>query len=368
MCSFPRLGQQRRSSLACESGVYTSLVISIIIIFGHVLFGYAQASGLNTECNSPAGDACEQGGQMSISGGGLFRGEIKGRVAFEAERALAIAVAAVEGASCQALIDCPNGAQSPVHLPASKVDLCTVLECGGASLDQTVFHHSYWFSIEQMWEQDASANHTGYYPARPAAATLFAFSFVWPHLKLLLMHLFFYLPVRSRLRRNVNYWLSFWGKWSLADAIVMCCLIGLFNLTIDMDFVEAWGYFKNDAISFCHSECLKLQNTSAVAALLSCNSTCAMVESALAAAALNYESLPSSEVYVNLRVSGLMSMYSFCLAVLVSLCTGVTIENLDEFLRERQDGADSQQNLKPFVFDQEFHPFRVDNVPTAPES
>ena len=139
MSSIPRRPDQRRSSLARESGVFTSLVISISIIFGHVLFGYAQASGLNTECNAPAGDACEQGGQMSISGGGLFRGEIKGRVAFEAHRALALALAAVEGASCQALIDCPNGALSPVHLPASTADLCTVLECGGASLDQTVF-------------------------------------------------------------------------------------------------------------------------------------------------------------------------------------------------------------------------------------
>ena len=39
------------------------------------------------------------------------------------------------------------------------------------------------------------------------------------------------------------------------------------------------------------------------------------------------------KVYVNLRVSGLMSMYAFCAAVIISLCAGVVIENLDEELR-----------------------------------
>ena len=47
------------------------------------------------------------------------------------------------------------------------------------------------FSIYNMWNQDAAGtlpdgtpmNHTGFYPARPAAGALFGFSFVWPHLK-----------------------------------------------------------------------------------------------------------------------------------------------------------------------------------------
>ena len=54
-----------------------------------------------------------------------------------------------------------------------------------------------------------------------AAGALFGFSFIWPHVKLLLMHLLYYLPIGSSLRRNGNYWLAFWGKWSLTDALVM---------------------------------------------------------------------------------------------------------------------------------------------------
>lgn len=38
--------------------------------------------------------------------------------------------------------------------------------------------------------------------------------------------------------RYIRLQLAFWGKWSLTDALVMCCVIGLFNLTIDMDMVE----------------------------------------------------------------------------------------------------------------------------------
>ena len=59
------------------------------------------------------------------------------------------------------------------------------------------------------------------YPGRPAAAALFSFSFVWPHLKLVLMHLFFYLPLPSAFRRNGNYWFAFFGKWSLTDVLTM---------------------------------------------------------------------------------------------------------------------------------------------------
>jgi len=74
------------------------------------------------------------------------------------------------------------------------------------------------------------------------------FSFIWPHLKLLLLQLFFYLPLRPAARRNGgraasrrlrrgrvaharalragNYWLAFFGKWTLADVLVMTCLLG----------------------------------------------------------------------------------------------------------------------------------------------
>ncbi|KAL3924367.1 MAG: hypothetical protein SGPRY_003936 [Prymnesium sp.] len=161
---------------------------------------------------------------------------------------------------------------------------------------------------------------------------LFGFSFVWPHLKLFLMHLVFYLPLTSRARRNGNYWLAFWGKWSLADALVMCCLIGLFNLSINMDLVEVWSHFHHDLDSLCLSKCRELANEGSDHG---CEVVCTSIDGLLAGTAFNHDALPSSNVFVNLRVSGLIAMYSFCVAVILSLGTGVIIENLDEELREK---------------------------------
>ena len=88
----------------------------------------------------------------------------------------------------------------------------------------------------QLTSSTLAVNHTTIFPARPASAALFAFSYCWPHVQLFLMHVFFYIPPPIPFPSHSNYWLAFWGKWSLADAFVVCCVIGLFNLTLDMDF------------------------------------------------------------------------------------------------------------------------------------
>eukprot|EP00966_Prymnesium_polylepis_P038219 886160-Prymnesium_polylepis.1 len=100
-----------------------------------------------------------------------------------------------------------------------------------------------------------------------------------------------------------------------------CCVIGLFNLTLSMDFVEIWNYFHADIDRFCHSECGTLYNTSDDYGAR-CNTTCLAVEDAITKLALNYDSLPASDIAFNLRISGLMAMYSFCAAVIISLSTG----------------------------------------------
>ena len=71
---------------------------------------------------------------------------------------------------------------------------------------------------------------THVYPGRTSAVALVVFSFVWPHVKLLVLHAFFYLRLSPAFRRNGNYWLSFFGKWTLIDVLVMCAPIGLLHL------------------------------------------------------------------------------------------------------------------------------------------
>ena len=90
---------------------------------------------------------------------------------------------------------------------------------------------------------------------KPGAVVLFGFSFVWPHVKLALLHLFFYLPMTSRGRRNGNYWLAVFGKWSFTDVLVMSALVGVFHLTLDTTASEVWDSAGPDLIETCGGTC-----------------------------------------------------------------------------------------------------------------
>ena len=79
-----------------------------------------------------------------------------------------------------------------------------------------------------------------------------------PHVKLFLLHLFFYLPLRPAFRRNGNYWLAFFGKWTLADVLVMCVLVGLLNLTASLDLPEVWRQLEPAFDGACATACAKL--------------------------------------------------------------------------------------------------------------
>ena len=348
-----RAGGSRRTSLARESGQTVSLTVSALILLGHGLFAYAQASGINSDCvyGTTQNTTCENGDDSyNVAAGGLMKGVISAHLDMEPRRLVGTAAHIVDDMLCAPhgmLMDCPNGDSTTVSIPlAAEADACRVLQCGGVTLEITEIHISYWYSIKEMWEQDAAnliSNSTGQYPARPASFALFAFSFVWPHVKLLLMHIFFYVPLLSGTRRNGNYWLAFFGKWSLSDALTMCCIIGLFNLTVNMDLIQIWSTFKALLQTLCTEECPKIfQN------MTGCNATCALLEKTIdELQVFSPQNFPSSDVDLHLRISGLMSMYSFCAAVIVSLCTGVLIENLDEGMRARKDAMKGQLAQSP---------------------
>ena len=87
---------------------------------------------------------------------------------------------------------------------------------------------SYGDMIYELWIQP--------YPVtRFTAVLLLLFSAVWPHLKLFLLHLYFYLPSPSIPRRSALYWLGSMGKLSLADICATCMLFMLLNLTATID-------------------------------------------------------------------------------------------------------------------------------------
>ena len=161
------------------------------------------------------------------------------------------------------------------------------------------------------------------------------FSFIWPHVKLFLLHLAFFLPISPSARRNANYWLAFFGKWTLCDVLVMCALIGMFNIQAEMDVLKLWDELKPDFVHLCDGICAG--NGSRPLGGANCTELCEEAEAALSTTLLNDATLPSSDLAFAVSMRGLTSMYLFCCAVVLSLSLGVAIEFLDD--RQRAAAA-----------------------------
>ena len=117
-----------------------------------------------------------------------------------------------------AIIESPIFGSSNTTSPANIVTNSSVL----------IDSFSYGDMVYELWIQP--------YPlTRFTAVLLILFSAVWPHLKLFLLHLYFYLPTPSIPRRSALYWLGSMGKLSLADICATCMIFMLLNLTVTMD-------------------------------------------------------------------------------------------------------------------------------------
>ena len=149
------------------------------------------------------------------------------------------------------------------------------------------------------------------------------------------------------MRRNGNFWFAFFGKWSLADVLVMVAVLGLFDLEIDLSLVDVWDHLARGFLPLCDALCLSsyhngtnvsgidFGNASAPMPPSNCSVACGLADVALAHS-VTPALLPHSRMQVNLRIEGLAAMYAFCVAVLVSLSTGVWVETMDDDLRHAQ--------------------------------
>ena len=86
-------------------------------------------------------------------------------------------------------------------------------------------HLSYIYMMKELYQRDASPecyhptdpSCTGTYPGRVGSIILIAASFIWPHVKLCLLHFAFYARLAPHARRNLSYWLSFFGVRALVS-------------------------------------------------------------------------------------------------------------------------------------------------------
>ena len=103
--------------------------------------------------------------------------------------------------------------------------------------DEDVETFTYWYAIKQLWRAKKMPN---LWLPRTASVLLVLFSGVWPHLKLFLLNVTFLLPAPVKSRSRMLHWLSCLGKWSLADVLTVCVMVGVLHLdwTVDPDAIK----------------------------------------------------------------------------------------------------------------------------------
>ena len=253
-----------RASLANQVGPVISALVSTLIVVAHLTFGYAQLAGGELDCPALF-DNTSSCPEVAAGNDGLLGIFVKASVQFEATGLVSGALGALEAHACNTSCVDLGTAPSSGFCKAMACDKCT--QIGAVTLDQRcsfelyqlVSHVSYKYFIATLWTRDldvACVSHheptcTRIYPGRPAAVALVVFSFIWPHIKLLLMHVLFYVPMRAGARANGNFWLAFFGKWTLTDVLVMCLCIGLMQLTLATPLRSLW----HDAEPMVRSAC-----------------------------------------------------------------------------------------------------------------
>eukprot|EP00538_Stauroneis_constricta_P004357 CAMPEP_0119558140 /NCGR_PEP_ID=MMETSP1352-20130426/10168_1 /TAXON_ID=265584 /ORGANISM="Stauroneis constricta, Strain CCMP1120" /LENGTH=798 /DNA_ID=CAMNT_0007605399 /DNA_START=118 /DNA_END=2514 /DNA_ORIENTATION=- len=98
--------------------------------------------------------------------------------------------------------------------------------------DKDVKTFTYWFAIQELWEAKKMPSKT---LPRVAAGLLVMFSGVWPHMKLVLLNLTFLFGRGGKGRSRLLGVLGTLGKWSLADVLVVCIMVGVLHLDWHVD-------------------------------------------------------------------------------------------------------------------------------------
>ena len=109
------------------------------------------------------------------------------------------------------------------------------------SINHTIEEFTYWDAIHGLWTGNNGPLPPGIVNPGPgpwgkfSAALLVVFSAFWPHAKLVMLQGAFFLRYargNEEARTTRLYWLDTFGKWSLADVFVICCLLAVLNLSL----------------------------------------------------------------------------------------------------------------------------------------
>jgi hypothetical protein len=89
---------------------------------------------------------------------------------------------------------------------------------------------TYAYAIRELW---AARGMPGVFLPRLAAVLLIIFSGLWPHLKLIMLHVTWWTARNPVRRKRALNSLGVLGKWSLCDVLVVCVMVGVLHLQWD---------------------------------------------------------------------------------------------------------------------------------------
>jgi hypothetical protein len=225
--------------------------------------------------------------------------------------------------------------------------------------EKDVKEFTYLYAIQELWK---AAHMPGKLLPRAAAVLLILFSGVWPHLKLLLLNFTWLFATNGPRRTRLLHWLSTLGKWSLADVLVVCVMVGVLhldwvvdpqatkdgleeNLPYVISLVHAL-YTASDlctmALPFdCH---VNQKNWSKWSQCKGCVAFVKMAVDHPSTARSSFQGFfdglhVSGGGLVSLRVHGLGGIYVFCSAVILSILISLAVDIWDVRAQQQQQAT-----------------------------
>eukprot|EP00980_Cylindrotheca_fusiformis_P015255 scaffold4243_cov126-Cylindrotheca_fusiformis.AAC.1 len=213
--------------------------------------------------------------------------------------------------------------------------------------DKDVETFTYYYAIHHLWEAKGLP---GKVVPRLAAILLILFSGFWPHIKLFLLNITWFFGKHPTRTKTLS-WLSTLGKWSLADVLVVCVMVGVLNL----DWVVEPDDIKNGLITdmpsiiaivhsvyshrelcdvFLKMECAKQKNVVKISKCHACWTLVSDIytdpEWAKKRGGQVLEGVKTSGGgLATLRVQGMSGIYAFCGAVILSIFLSVAVDIFD---------------------------------------
>jgi len=233
--------------------------------------------------------------------------------------------------------------------------------------DKDVQTFTYYYAIQHLW---LAKGIPGKLLPRVAAVLLIVFSGVWPHLKLAWLQMTWFFSKQAAGRTTTLQWLSTLGKWSLADVLVVCVMVGVLNLDWDVNpddikigiiehlptllqLVESQYDETQLCDKFLKKKCEKARNTHTKA-------KCSVCTNVVHEAYNNPEWTQKTGKKLfdgidtngggmaTLRVVGMRGIYAFCGAVIVSILLSLMVDIFDHRAKqESRRHLERERALRP---------------------